>query len=660
MHFQILRIVLWPSKPEFKARIVPLDAGCVNVISGASRTGKSAIVPIIDYCLGADRCAIPVETIRNACSWFGVVIQTDEGQKLFARRGPGNQRTTGEMCTIEGVTVQIPPTVQALKEQATKTTADNVKNRLDELAGLSRLSFDIDGSGAGFKKRPSFRDLMAFTFQPQNIVANPDVLFFKADTFEHREKLKTIFPYVLGAVSPQVMAAQHECEAIRREITKSERELSNLRQISARWNAELRSWVVQARELGLIDHAIPPNAERDVLAGLLREAINSPRRLPSAEGINEAIDELSQLQAEEREEDRELRSLHHRFAEMSKLKQSLEQFGESLGVQRDRLALAKWLRKLEDPTQVCPVCSSAISHPSSSLDELHHSLAQVEEELSRSRAVPASFDRELLRVRQDIKLHSERLQAIGIRKREVEGRSEEARSIGFQESEIARFIGRAEQGLEMQDALTDDGALAQEIAELKEREQELSSMISAGSIEDRKRRALDRVTTHAARLLPNLDTEYPNDAIELSITELSLKVKRVDRDDFLWEIGSGANWLSYHVAVSLALQQFFVESKSSPVPSFLVYDQPSQVYFPRKLARLSEEDPQLGDEDIEAVRKIFKTLSQVTVDLKHRLQILVLDHAGTNVWGNIPGVKLVEEWRDGNKLIPLEWLTPES
>ena len=36
-------------------------------------------------------------------------------------------------------------------------------------------------------------NFMAFTFPPQNIVANPDVLFFKADTFEHREKLKSIF-----------------------------------------------------------------------------------------------------------------------------------------------------------------------------------------------------------------------------------------------------------------------------------------------------------------------------------------------------------------------------------------------------------------------------------------------------------------------------------
>lgn len=48
------------------------------------------------------------------------------------------------------------------------------------------------------------------------------------------------------------------------------------------------------------------------------------------------------------------------------------------------------------------------------------------------------------------------------------------------------------------------------------------------------------------------------------------------RDDYLWEIGSGANWLAYHIATTLALQRFFLDSPHHPVPALLVYDQPSQ------------------------------------------------------------------------------------
>jgi len=79
-----------------------------------------------------------------------------------------------------------------------------------------------------------------------------------------------------------------------------------------------------------------------------------------------------------------------------------------------------------------------------------------------------------------------------------------------------------------------------------------------------------------------------------------------------------------------------------------VYDQPSQVYFPRKLARTrseSEADPKLLDEDVDAVQKVFKTLANAIEATNGRLQIIVLDHAGTNVWGDIKGVFLIEEWR---------------
>lgn len=100
-----------------------------------------------------------------------------------------------------------------------------MKRLLDEVAGLSKLDFSGGDESTGFDGRPSFRDLTAFTFQPQNVVANPDVLFFKANSYEHREKLRKIFPYVLGAVTPALMAKQFELGRARQELRRKEREL---------------------------------------------------------------------------------------------------------------------------------------------------------------------------------------------------------------------------------------------------------------------------------------------------------------------------------------------------------------------------------------------------------------------------------------------------
>ncbi|MCU0290066.1 MAG: DUF3732 domain-containing protein, partial [Acidobacteria bacterium] len=91
---------------------------------------------------------------------------------------------------------------------------------------------------------------------------------------------------------------------------------------------------------------------------------------------------------------------------------------------------------------------------------------------------------------------------------------------------------------------------------------------------------------------------------------------------------------------------------------FVIFDQPSQVYFPKRLADKSSEegyDPEFDDEDVKAVHKLFSTLSAAIMDMSGRCQAIVLDHASETVWGGIPGIFKVDEWR-GKKLIPQEWL----
>ena len=105
----------------------------------------------------------------------GIILLTAEGKKLLARREPGEQQSTGDMFVLEGDDL-IAPMLTPVKN----TNVDGVKRLLDRLAGLSNLGFDPEEMGLGYKGPPSFRDLLAFSFQPQNIVANPDILFFRA------------------------------------------------------------------------------------------------------------------------------------------------------------------------------------------------------------------------------------------------------------------------------------------------------------------------------------------------------------------------------------------------------------------------------------------------------------------------------------------------
>jgi hypothetical protein len=224
----------------------------------------------------------------------------------------------------------------------------------------------------------------------------------------------------------------------------------------------------------------------------------------------------------------------------------------------------------------------------------------------------------------------------------------------------SRFLGHLEADLTVFDSIGQDGELSGEVASLRERVRELERVISEAEIGQRLRRALSSVNLFAGRLMPLLDAETPNDPVSLSDTELTLKVQRVGREDFLWEIGSGSNWLSYHVAATLALHQFFLTLSSCPVPNFIVYDQPSQVYFPQRLVDRKDtqpaSEPEWQDEDEEAVRKVFAAMSQAVTAASGKFQVIVLDHAAKAVWGGVPLVHEVDEWRNGQALIPAEWM----
>ncbi|MBK8872470.1 MAG: DUF3732 domain-containing protein [Bacteroidetes bacterium] len=131
-----------------------------------------------------------------------------------------------------------------------------------------------------------------------------------------------------------------------------------------------------------------------------------------------------------------------------------------------------------------------------------------------------------------------------------------------------------------------------------------------------------------------------------------------DHWHFLSQVGSASNWLSFHIALMCSLQEYFLSLQNSCVPSFVIFDQPSQVYFPKlKRAESTNLDnkEKYQDEDVEAVKNIFKTIANSINASSGNWQGIILDHADDTIYGDIKGVHQVAVWRNGKKLIPEEW-----
>lgn len=651
MKFTIKSVILWSKKEEYAPRVLSFEPNTVNIITGASRTGKSALVPIIDYCLGSDKCTIPVDKIRNACSWFGVLFNLEGEQLLLCRREPRDKASTGDMFILRDKEIAIPDTISK------NANLESIKDMLNELFGMSFLELDPD---AGVF-RPSYRDFMAFLFQPQNIVANADVLFYKADTMEHRKKLIDVFPYALGAVTPDILAKRKEIERLSKLSERYQRDLDQIKIVAEGWKQEVAGWLTQAREYGLTNYMT--NDADDFVRQIDELRTISQKRIYDAKVASERVTYLSEdlvaLRREEQKTSSELFVTRKRHTEMLQLKKSMGEYDNSLQIQLGRLDISAWLRSLTSEKSVCPVCKATHEDDNDTLTTLCDAIKQIELVTTDMAVVPAAFEREMQIVQEQIQQLSDKLDAIQKRIKAESQTLAVHREESYTLESISRFLGRLEATIATYERIGTDSELQNRLDEVNARIAQLKNDVNESEIRRKLEYALSYLTAEMGKILAQLDVEHPEDPVEFVIKDLTLRVKNSSgRDDYLWEIGSASNWLSYHISVLLALQNFFQTKSSVNVPNFIIFDQPSQVYFPSLRYSADEAELSLSDDDRSSVRRIFEALSNYVNKAMFGIQIIVTEHADDDVWGEIADsrIQLVERWRGNTKLVPMEWL----
>ncbi len=651
MKFAINSIILWPRKQEYSPRILSFKSGVVNIITGASRTGKSAIIPIIDYCLGSDKCTIPVDVIRNACSWFGVLFDMKGEQILLCRREPGDKASTGDMFILRGKEITVPEYIEK------NANVESIKDMLNELFAMSFL--DLDSNASAF--HPSYRDFMAFLFQPQNIVANADVLFYKADTMEHRKKLIDVFPYALGAVTPEILAKRKEIERLLKMSERFQRDLDQIKTVAEGWKQEVAGWLTQAYEYGLTNY-IANDADEfarqvDELRAISQKRITDASVAP--EHVTDLSKDIAALRQEEQQISSELFSARKRHTDMLQLMQSMGKYDKSLQIQLDRLDISTWIRSNMTERNILPIFQPSHENVIEDVNALCTALEQIERSTTEMAVVPAAFEREIQIVQVQIQELADKLEAVQKRIRVESQALTVQREESYTLESISRFLGRIDVAISTYERIGTDSELEAKLDEVTTRIEQLKKEVNESEIRRKLDYALSYLKTEMGKILAQLDVEHPEDPVEFVIKDLTVRVKsQTGRDDYLWEIGSASNWLSYHIALILALQRFFQTKSSVNVPNFIIFDQPSQVYFPRTRNSANETKLQLNDDDKIAVRKIFESLSSFVKSAGFDIQIIVTEHADDDIWGNIPDscIHLVEKWRNNVKLVPIEWL----
>ena len=184
--------------------------------------------------------------------------------------------------------------------------------------------------------------------------------------------------------------------------------------------------------------------------------------------------------------------------------------------------------------------------------------------------------------------------------------------------------------------------------------EELESLISDEEKVMRLATILDLIGRQMSVWTRELELEHKDYPVFFDLRKLTVGVKRDEEYITLSEMGSAENWLGYHIILNLALHLYF-RQHNRPVPSFLFFDQPSQVYYPPERAKKSKGDiSNLPDKDRQSIYRLYKFIFRIAKLIGNDFQLIITDHAELNDDDFIKAV--VEEWREGRALIPSDWV----
>ncbi len=655
MKFYIKSLLLWPKDSEKQIRRIDFSKDKVNVITGGSERGKSAIISIVDYCLGSGSCRIPTKNIKQYTEWFGVLFSLEnDNELLLVRKEPGQEQTSGEMYMKEGAKVEIPLVVES------NYSVENVKHRLNNIAGLSDILADEESSG--FESNPSFRDFTSFVFQPQYIIANQSVLFYRADSFEHREKLKNIFPYILNAVDNEYLNKRDELKTIDRRIAALEKQLERNKRISNEWLGQVRGYYLQAVEFGLLpgDLVNKENVQNNDYLNELRKITAEKEIIPriQIEDLVVTSKRISELTSKEEENAYKLNFLKHRQELLKKLNESTRVFRNNLLDQSNRIEAASWISGLADNyanKNECPFCGTETNRAVEYLNNikvLRKQIISKEVTLSDNYTVTSS---EYIKISKEVEVVVSELNSIRSELEILRTESASSNKYIHTLSSINQFIGKVSAEIENFDSANIDDGVEDALLLLVARKAVLDRVVNAEIVKSKILSAKNKIATSIKHYADIFRAENRDELIEFNHKDLMLTFLMPNgRREALYEIGSGHNYMAYHVSVLLALHEFFLSIDNHPTPSFIVFDQPTQVYFPE-----STDNEDAGAEDLSRVKRIFEALNSAVKRTEKKLQIIVLEHVGKSAWEGFENISMLKRWRDGEEdpaLIPMDWI----
>ncbi|MDR7319698.1 DUF3732 domain-containing protein [Brevibacillus nitrificans] len=641
MNAYIKAIVVFNSEGD--KRYVPLQEG-LNIITGESKSGKSALLEIIDYCLGSSKSTIPKGEVTKFGSLFSLIIKFPLYNLVIGRRAFEDTGRKSMYIIRLSEEIHLEQLSFDLFNEKHELSVEQAKREIGQDFGLTITDLTEDSSATQKEGRPTVRNMVSYLLQHQNLVANKFTLFYRFEDSKKREQVIGQFPVFAGWVDQRYYSLKLELDELLKKRKQNERFQINYNQSVEKLRKQL------LKEFQVYYSLMGQKLSEDIPINKLLELRNT---LPDFTRKSYLTEEMEARYTELKKRLEELRNQRSDIVLTIKNLELSQGFGYSYSKNLQKLKTRlKYTDNLNDHYD-CPLCGNEVNNINDKVIALKESRHWLQKELAGVGGQRSDFGeqiRKLNRMKNDI---SDDIKELNKEITKFEEIFEKLKENKKYEDEVIY----AKASLDLQCKLIEEQLQNKDhdSDELDDDIEYLRTKIKDYNLDSYYAKAKAFFDQNISRIIEKLDFEEEFRPADMNFNLHTFDLYHFDKDMkskvYLSEMGSGANWLACHLSLFLTFIHFFSIQDKSSIPSVLFLDQPSQVYFPEKVYVSGSEKPQ----DIQKVEQIYIAMLE-EIDLIEekagfKPQIIVTDHVGELDLGKYKFEEYVRKnWR-GEKFI---------
>lgn len=647
MNIKLKNIIAFSKNKE--KNIVPLKDG-LNIITGRSQTGKSALIEIVDYCLASSQCTIPKGVIDKSVILYAIVLEIENTYLILARRPflydkEQNGKYRMFINTENKNTFDIEKlTYNYFEEKHTcfRQIDKDVKPTIEKYFNFHALRKVEINENDTDKEKPTIRNIASFLFQHQNLISNKFALFYRFDNINKKKGTIEEFPIFTGIVDQDYYNLIQEKSNLESNLKIIQRRIKDI--------IEDTNFIKETIEEDLKEYYLLLGKEFDENILADKDIKNILLNIPDFDDskyINDKyVLKTVELENSIKELDSDLQKIDNELLNITLNISSGQSYQNSIIKLSERIP--DNIKNRNDSCR-CPFCNSETHEIHDNLLKLELAEEKLKNELQfidletthRLNLLKLDLDNQKNELLLQRKEYLRQKNVLKNKSKMIQQRENINSVIQNKKGRIEDRINRFNNS----DLINSKRAEEKTIEEISI----LNDKIDGYNINVKLKNAEYIIQSFMNKIVARLDFEETFRPIDLKfdLKTFNLYQQMPKEKIFLSSMGSGANWLACHIGLFLGFHYYFAKmGKKCSVPSFLFLDQPSQIYFPEKY---NVNKPI----DIEKVEMVYNVLDYAIKEIKKDtdidLQIIVMDHAdGLELVEANFNEKVVRRWKNEN------------